>query len=83
MASLNGPGFSITLLKADWELLRYLDVPTSAAGWPIPYISPDGRNATGRVIDTQSTATKGEKGVISSSSAKGKPSTSLTRHKAF
>uniref|UniRef100_A0A8H7K2P1 Dihydroxyacetone kinase n=1 Tax=Bionectria ochroleuca TaxID=29856 RepID=A0A8H7K2P1_BIOOC len=70
MTSLNGPGFSITLLKADWELLLYLDVPTSAVGWPVPYISPDERNATGRVIDTQSTATKGEKEVVCSSSAK-------------
>ncbi|KAK7214666.1 hypothetical protein V2G26_002669 [Clonostachys chloroleuca] len=55
MTSLNGPGFSITLLKADSELLPYLDAPTSAVGWSVPYISPEERNATGRVIETQST----------------------------
>lgn len=33
MTSLNGPGFSITLLKATSEMIGYLEAPTSAAGW--------------------------------------------------
>ncbi|RAH77196.1 Dak1-domain-containing protein [Aspergillus japonicus CBS 114.51] len=33
MSSLNGPGFSITLLRATPEMLIYLDAPTSALGW--------------------------------------------------
>lgn len=33
MTSLNGPGFSITLLRASTDMLRYLDAPTSALGW--------------------------------------------------
>ncbi|RFU78149.1 dihydroxyacetone kinase [Trichoderma arundinaceum] len=33
MTSLNGPGFSITLLKATLEMIEYLEAPTNAAGW--------------------------------------------------
>lgn len=33
MTSLNGPGFSITLLKATSEMVGYLEAPTNAAGW--------------------------------------------------
>ncbi|KAL7947395.1 Dak1 domain-containing protein [Trichoderma barbatum] len=33
MTSLNGPGFSITLLKATPEMVEYLEAPTNAAGW--------------------------------------------------
>jgi hypothetical protein len=33
MTSLNGPGFSITLLKATPEMIGYLEAPTNAAGW--------------------------------------------------
>lgn len=33
MTSLNGPGFSITLLKASPEMVGYLEAPTNAAGW--------------------------------------------------
>ncbi|ETS78694.1 hypothetical protein PFICI_08547 [Pestalotiopsis fici W106-1] len=33
MTSLNGPGFSITLLRASKDMLAYLDAPTSALGW--------------------------------------------------
>lgn len=33
MTSLNGPGFSITLLKATSEMVRYLEAPTNAVGW--------------------------------------------------
>jgi dihydroxyacetone kinase len=33
MTSLNGPGFSITLLKATSEMVGYLEAPTTATGW--------------------------------------------------
>jgi len=33
MTSLNGPGFSITLLKTTAQMLPLLDAPTSALGW--------------------------------------------------
>jgi len=33
MTSLNGPGFSITLLKTTSDMLPLLDAPTSAPGW--------------------------------------------------
>jgi len=34
MTSLDGPGFSITLLKATADILSYIDAPTAAPGWP-------------------------------------------------
>lgn len=33
MTSLDGPGFSITLLKATEEMLTHLDTSVEAAGW--------------------------------------------------
>lgn len=33
MTSLDGPGFSITLLKATTEMLKHIDAPTTASGW--------------------------------------------------
>ncbi|EXF80789.1 dihydroxyacetone kinase [Colletotrichum fioriniae PJ7] len=33
MTSLNGPGFSITLLKANPEILKHIDASTNAIGW--------------------------------------------------
>jgi dihydroxyacetone kinase len=39
MTSLDGPGFSITLLKATSEMLSYIDAPTMAAGWSTPSFS--------------------------------------------
>ncbi|KAJ0352394.1 hypothetical protein COL154_006606 [Colletotrichum chrysophilum] len=33
MTSLNGPGFSITLLKATPDILKYIDASTDAIGW--------------------------------------------------
>lgn len=33
MTSLNGPGFSITLLKATPEILKFVDASTDAVGW--------------------------------------------------
>ena len=34
MSSLDGRGFSITLLRANSEMLKYLDAPSNAVGWP-------------------------------------------------
>ncbi|KAM5346820.1 hypothetical protein ACJ41O_009825 [Fusarium nematophilum] len=39
MTSLNGPGFSITLLRADGEIIQYLDAPTAAPGWTVSFKS--------------------------------------------
>lgn len=33
MTSLDGPGFSITLLKATTEMLKHIDAPTTASNW--------------------------------------------------
>ncbi|OLN97927.1 Dihydroxyacetone kinase 1-like protein 1 [Colletotrichum chlorophyti] len=33
MTSLNGPGFSITLLKTTSDILKYIDASTDAVGW--------------------------------------------------
>jgi dihydroxyacetone kinase len=33
MTSLNGSGFSVTLLKATTSMLAYIDAPTDAKGW--------------------------------------------------
>ncbi|TVY93805.1 Dihydroxyacetone kinase [Lachnellula willkommii] len=40
MTSLDGPGFSITLLKATSEMVEYIDAPTSAVGWCGPSFAP-------------------------------------------
>jgi triose/dihydroxyacetone kinase / FAD-AMP lyase (cyclizing) len=34
VTSLNGPGFSLTLLKLDDEITTFLDAPTTAPAWP-------------------------------------------------
>jgi hypothetical protein len=34
VTALDGPGFSVTLLGLDDELLPLLDAPTTAPGWP-------------------------------------------------
>ena len=39
MISLNASGFSITLLKASLELLKAINAPVSAVGWPQIYSS--------------------------------------------
>jgi hypothetical protein len=39
MTSLDGPGFSITLLKATPEMVKYIDQPTTAVGWTAPVFS--------------------------------------------
>jgi hypothetical protein len=41
MTSLDGPGFSITLLKANQEILECIDAPVIASGWTVPSISPE------------------------------------------
>ena len=38
MTSLDSPGFSITLLKANPEMLDYIDAPTTATGWCAPQL---------------------------------------------
>lgn len=59
MTSLDGPGFSITLLKAKKAFLPYLDMPTSAFGWtPIAVCSPISRS--GRVITVDTAEEKRE-----------------------
>jgi hypothetical protein len=40
MTSLDGPGFSITLLKATSEMIEYIDAPTKAIGWSVPSFPP-------------------------------------------
>jgi len=40
MTSLDGPGFSITLLKATPEMVGYIDTPTDATGWSAPSFPP-------------------------------------------
>lgn len=41
MTSLDGPGFSITLLKATSEMIEYIDTPTNSLGWSAPSFSPE------------------------------------------
>ncbi len=41
MTSLDGPGFSITLLKATSEMLEYINAPTKAIGWSTPSFTPE------------------------------------------
>jgi dihydroxyacetone kinase len=38
MTSLNGPGFSLTLLAATDLMLHFLDASTDAIGWPVPVL---------------------------------------------
>jgi len=53
MTSLNGPGFSITLLNADTEMLTYLDVPTLAPGWVNTLSAPlDPSSILSKIIET-------------------------------
>lgn len=39
MTSLDGPGFSLTLLKASPSMLHHLDTPVDALGWSPASIS--------------------------------------------
>jgi len=48
MTSLNAPGFSVTLLGATSEMIKYLDSPASALGWsqnPSGACRPNGQPA--------------------------------------
>lgn len=52
MISLDGPGFSITLLKADTQILKCIDEEVIATGWVAPRF-PGGAwaNKSLRVVD--------------------------------
>ncbi|KIV99896.1 dihydroxyacetone kinase [Verruconis gallopava] len=54
MSSLNGPGFSITLLSATNAMLPFLDSPTNAIGWPLA-LTENGSylRTNGRIIDSE------------------------------
>jgi hypothetical protein len=53
MTSLDGPGFSITLLKATSEILEYIDAPTTAVGWSAPSFAPSSwENQPSRQVST-------------------------------
>lgn len=55
MTSLDGPGFSITLLKASTELLEYIDAPTNAVGWSATSYPPSSwESETERIIEATS-----------------------------
>ncbi|KAK6333356.1 hypothetical protein TWF718_011170 [Orbilia javanica] len=49
MTSLDGPGFSITLLKADQETLGLLDDPTEVQAWPKQFTSKEDTPAESRI----------------------------------
>ncbi|EXJ80155.1 hypothetical protein A1O1_08297 [Capronia coronata CBS 617.96] len=59
MTSLDSKGFSISLLKANQEMLHFLDVPVTAPGWAIPTYSseswerPNGPSLKQKGVDTQ------------------------------
>ncbi|KAL2670437.1 hypothetical protein Neosp_014225 [[Neocosmospora] mangrovei] len=70
MTSLDGPGFSITCLRANAEILSYLDAPTSALGWTSPstWHEPEGhvnRTYADEAIDNRSRTAFGGKGIHS------------------
>lgn len=53
MTSLDGQGFSITLLKATPEILLYIDATAVAVGWSSPLLSPlVWENNSSRVVET-------------------------------
>jgi hypothetical protein len=39
MSSLDGPGFSVTLLKLTDDMVTFLDCDVEAVGWPVQRIS--------------------------------------------
>jgi len=49
VSSLNGPGFSVTLLEVDAQIEQLLDAPTTAPAWP-KRISPIGIHAADEQI---------------------------------
>lgn len=50
VTSLDGPGFSITLLKLDDELLPLLDAPTQVNNWPRTFACAGDMELEGRVV---------------------------------
>ncbi|KAJ0162110.1 Dihydroxyacetone kinase 1 [Colletotrichum tanaceti] len=51
MTSLNGPGFSITLLKATPEILKYVDAGTDAVGWAYTPRNETGGDVKQRLVE--------------------------------
>lgn len=49
MTSLDGPGFSVTLLKADQEILELLDDPTEVQAWPKRFTGKEDTPAQSRI----------------------------------
>ncbi|KAK6512202.1 hypothetical protein TWF481_001093 [Arthrobotrys musiformis] len=49
MTSLDGPGFSVTLLKLDEEILSYLDDPTEVQAWPKQFENTEDTPAESRI----------------------------------
>ncbi|KAF9880468.1 dihydroxyacetone kinase [Colletotrichum karsti] len=56
MTSLNGPGFSITLLKATPEILKYVDASTDALGWAYTPRNETGSDAKQRIVESGETS---------------------------
>ncbi|KAL0933904.1 dihydroxyacetone kinase [Colletotrichum truncatum] len=52
MTSLNGPGFSITLLKATPEILKYIDASTDAVGWAYSPRNETGSDPKQRLVES-------------------------------
>ncbi|TQN65966.1 Dihydroxyacetone kinase 1 [Colletotrichum shisoi] len=52
MTSLNGPGFSITLLKATPEILKYVDAGTDAVGWAYTPRNETGGDVKQRLVES-------------------------------
>ncbi|KAK6354883.1 hypothetical protein TWF696_004014 [Orbilia brochopaga] len=57
MTSLDGPGFSVTILKLDDELLPLLDDPTAAPSWPKP-LPTDALPTSSRISKITDTASQ-------------------------
>jgi triose/dihydroxyacetone kinase / FAD-AMP lyase (cyclizing) len=55
LTSLDGPGFSITLLGLDGELSTLLDAPTSASDWPKETGLVDNALVASQMVETPST----------------------------
>lgn len=53
VTSLDGPGFSITLLKLDDELLPLLDTPTAVSNWPKTFARECDMEVEGRFVAPQ------------------------------
>ncbi|TDZ36650.1 Dihydroxyacetone kinase 1 [Colletotrichum spinosum] len=56
MTSLNGPGFSITLLKATPEMVKYVDAGTDALGWAYAPHGETDDDPSSRVVESPETS---------------------------